>query len=342
MTFILILVTNIILFFIMDYLCQKTEFLIDKKEFSQHKRFTNSNRVPFSGGLILAINYLLFGTQEIFINYLLIFLIFIIGFFSDTQKLTSTSKRFFLQIITILIFIHFNKIIIPYIYIDIFDKFLNNSYLFSILFTSFCLLILLNGSNFIDGTNLLCSGYYLSILFVIFLVSVNQSIIINIDDFLLIFSFLIVFMFFNSFNKTYLGDGGSYLVSFIIGIYLIDFFIKNNVSPYFIALMLWYPAFENLFSILRRLIFVKNKIDNPDNLHLHHLIYFYISKKNLNNFFKTNGTGFILIFYNLIIFILGSFFLFNSKILILIIITSLILYCTIYYFFYKNFMKRKI
>ena len=42
-------------------------------------------------------------------------------------------------------------------------------------------------------------------------------------------------------------------MSFFIGIELIN--ISNfteRVSPYFVALLLWYPAYENLFSIIRK------------------------------------------------------------------------------------------
>jgi UDP-N-acetylmuramyl pentapeptide phosphotransferase/UDP-N-acetylglucosamine-1-phosphate transferase len=51
-----------------------------------------------------------------------------------------------------------------------------------------------------------------------------------------------------------MGDSGSYLIAIIIGIYLIKFYELNIlISPYYIALLLWYPAFENLFSLVRRL-----------------------------------------------------------------------------------------
>ena len=54
-----------------------------------------------------------------------------------------------------------------------------------------------------------------------------------------------------------------------------DFNLKPNLSPYFFAVLLWYPAYENLFSILRRLK-RKQTISKPDNLHLHILFKNYI------------------------------------------------------------------
>ena len=46
--------------------------------------------------------------------------------------------------------------------VNILDYLLKN-YIFSIIFTSFCILIIINGTNFIDGINTLAIGYYLII-----------------------------------------------------------------------------------------------------------------------------------------------------------------------------------
>ena len=65
---------------------------------------------------------------------------------------------------------------------------------------------------------------------------------------------IIIFFIFNIFGLVYLGDGGTYLLSLFIGTYLIKFNYYNDfISPYYIAVLLWYPAFENLFSLLEGL-----------------------------------------------------------------------------------------
>ena len=70
----------------------------------------------------------------------------------------------------------------------------------------------------------------------------------------------------------FLGDGGSYLISFVAGTILIKFFNDNYlVSPYYIMALLWYPAYENLFSIVRKKI-QKKTPSTPDSRHLHQLI----------------------------------------------------------------------
>ena len=62
-----------------------------------------------------------------------------------------------------------------------------------------------------------------------------------------------VFVLFNFLEKNFLGDGGVYGLSFFIGFIIIQLsFFDEKISPYFLANLLWYPAFENLFSIIRR------------------------------------------------------------------------------------------
>ena len=87
-------------------------------------------------------------------------------------------------------------------------------------------------------------------------------------------------MIFNFFGKNFLGDGGVYLLSFFLSIIIIYIsMFSEQISPYYIANLLWYPAFENLFSIFRRTIY-KKKNYKADNDHLHQLIFKYFKRKN--------------------------------------------------------------
>ena len=58
------------------------------------------------------------------------------------------------------------------------DKLLSNSS-FNYIFVSFCILIVINGSNFFDGLNTLNIGYYLLISLIIFYLKQNQIISVN-------------------------------------------------------------------------------------------------------------------------------------------------------------------
>ena len=92
-------------------------------------------------------------------------------------------------------------------------------------FLVFCLAILINGSNFIDGLNGLLSGYYLIVIMSLFILDYNNDGIFLTDKIFLkiIFFSLLFFFIFNSLGYVYLGDSGSYLISLLIGVYLIKF-----------------------------------------------------------------------------------------------------------------------
>ena len=132
----------------------------------------------------------------------------------------------------------------------------------------------------------------------------------------------------NFLDKTLLGDGGAYLLGFFTAIYLIEWSnLNNSISPYFIILLLWYPCFENLFSIIRKK-YQNKKIATADNLHLHQLIFIFLKKKKYHN--TNNLSGLIICFFNLTTFILGTIFYDKTKVLLSIIVINILLYVYIY------------
>ena len=51
-----------------------------------------------------------------------------------------------------------------------------------------------------------------------------------------------------------LGDTGAYILSFFVGFLIISCHKLNPyISPYFFITIIWYPCYENLFSIIRKL-----------------------------------------------------------------------------------------
>ena len=139
---------TLILILVFNYISEKKQFLIDKK-FNIHKSFATKNIVPITGGLTLLISSLFFLKFESqYIKFFLI-LIFLVGFLSDINYLYSPIKRLFLQILIVLTFINFDQIFINSIRIENFDNLLSNIY-FKYFFTTFCFLVLMNGSNFIS------------------------------------------------------------------------------------------------------------------------------------------------------------------------------------------------
>ncbi len=325
----IVLATSLLVFFL--FVFKKFNILNDNALSSSHKKIINIDNSPvLIGGIFLFCCMSIFVSNDFISLKIFGFLILCIGLFSDKNIIHNPQIRIVFQILILTIFVTLNKLQIEEIRVVFFDSLLQNRY-FNIFFTVFCLAILLNGSNFIDGLNGLTTGYYILIFSVIFYLHFSNS---NIEiDNLIEFKILIICMFiflaFNIFGKCFLGDGGAYLVSFLAGYFLIKFYNLNLViSPYFIALLLWYPAFETLFSLIRRSV-SKFNVSSADNLHLHHLILFYLKTKVLNNYINPTAS-ILIIFYNFIIFIISLKFINNSKIMIILILLNILNYVILY------------
>ena len=321
------------------YIFNKNNILIDKISSSKHKNLQENtkNLPPLCGGLIILICSVLFF-KDFFIVTLFGLFFLVIGIFSDTNKISSPLIRILSQFIISFLFVILSSSNIFDLRVDILNYFLEIK-IISILFTVFCILILINGSNFLDGLNTLVLGYYILTCIILIYVSNNFNLNINPNISLLIISLFVLYIF-NFFGKVYLGDSGAYLIGFFISFFVIDFSLKNTlVSPYFICFLLWYPAFENLFSILRRMT-SKSRIDSADKQHLHHLIYGYFLQKNLIKSVYINSLVSNLInFYNLVIFVLFSKFYLSTQFLIMGILLNVSVYLFLFFFLKKRVIK---
>jgi UDP-N-acetylmuramyl pentapeptide phosphotransferase/UDP-N-acetylglucosamine-1-phosphate transferase len=274
----------------------------------KHQKFINKS-IPLTGGLFLIIPiYFIFGINDLI--FMLFFLaIFFLGATSDLNILSSPKIRFVIQIILILLFVFLYKLEVLPSRIKFIDNYFLNTY-WSYFFTIFCIMILLNGSNFIDGLNGLLLGYFLIIFFLI----TNNNLIdvssflkpdVNINFFL--FCFLLIYIL-NLCNQMFLGDGGAYSVSFLIAFILIKIYSHQSltVSPYYIILLLWYPCFENLFSIVRKILKKKSPYF-PDNEHLHQYIFIFMkSKYKINSLSSNILSGVTINVFNFLILYVGS------------------------------------
>ncbi len=322
----------IILFFSISiiFFSKKYNYLINSTG-NVHQKYTTSESVPILGGVIIFLSLLLKFEYSNLAIYLFIFLIFLLGIFSDLNKISSPISRFLIQIILIIFFINFIKIEIFPIRVSIIDILLNNFHL-NVLFTSFCILIIINGTNFIDGMNNLALGYFLIVSFVLKNMNFNgYDLSLFLDLNYLIYVLCILYIL-NFFNKIYLGDNGAYLIGLIFSIFLIDFYNDNytKVSPFFIVLLLWYPAFENLFSILRKINFRSSPI-KPDTLHLHQLVFKFLKDKlKKDDKIINTFTGNLINVFNLLMILFGLQKVHSSSFQIILILLSIIFYVFIY------------
>ena len=332
---------NIILFISVTFVSLiLSRILLKKKLFlnfkgDKHQKFISSKNIPLSGGLILIFTSYYYLNL---LNFSYIFFIFCVGFLSDIKKINSPKLRFIIQTLIVLGVIYFSSITVPETKIIFLDQLLTNN-TFKIFFSIFCILIVINGFNFIDGVNTSLIGYCLIVSLSLYYLELNGVEISKVVDFYNLIPVLIALFILNFFNKLYLGDGGSYFLGLLFALCLINTYqINNSISPYFIVCLLWYPAFENLFSILRKKNLSRSPLD-PDTNHLHQIIFLYLKKNfNIKSIYLNTATGMIINIYNLICIAIATQFYNHTKTQILIITVNII----VYIFLYKKLLHKKL
>ena len=128
---------------------------------------------------------------------------------------------------------------------------------------------------------------------------------------------------------------------FWFGVFLIS--ISNNndlISPYYVMNLLWYPAYENLFSIIRK-ISTKYSAFKPDNLHLHQIIYLKLKTKLKNTRVLNTLTSLLINLFNFLIFYFATLNYSNTKYQLMIISFSLLVYNSLYFLLKKKIIIYK-
>jgi len=326
------------LFYFFNNFLIKNKILLDQISTSNHKIFLNKDLVPLSGGILIFISLVFFIKDLSYFDKLLLSFVFFLGLLSDLQKLKSPIIRLALQVLIICTILLNNDVYVQRTALKYIDYLIQNYFILKFCFTVFCLTILINGTNFIDGVNGLSGGYYFIVIVNILLHSINNKLLIDHYNFILLLQFLSVFLLFNFFSKSFMGDSGSYLISIYLGIYLISYanHFQNLISPYYVCLLLWYPAFENLFSILRRKLSKKGFSTYADNEHLHHFLYKFINKKIKNRKLSNSLSGITINSVNFLFIYMGGYFVNSTKPLAFLIILLISLYLLSYFYLKKN------
>ena len=313
-------------------------YFVKKKIFSKHINLekhqsfsTNILGNPI-GGYIIFISIIFFSFFSNFLELFFLFCIFILGILSDTKFFNSPKYRLLIQILIISLYIILSNLQILSTRVDFFDELLKNNFI-NLIFTAFCILIVINGTNFIDGLNGLAIGYYSLVTTI--LLSSDLSIFFYFDTQIL-YNFLLIFLLLilaNYFNLIYLGDSGSYLLGFLFSILLIKIYELNPIiSPYFIILLLWYPCFENLFSIIRKKR-LNSSATEPDNNHLHQLIFIYFLKKFKfkSKQLANNLSSIVINSFHILIFLFATQYYNSSIIQITLIFLNISIYILLYF-----------
>ncbi|HIC86730.1 MAG TPA: glycosyltransferase [Aquificae bacterium] len=301
----------------------------------------HSEFIPRVGGLGIFIAfatsllYLYIKTSNKFYLYLILasLPVFLGGLLEDITKKVSPGKRLFLAFISGFLCIFLLGVYISRSDIPLIDKIFTFTP-FAILFTTFVIAGLSNAFNIIDGFNGLSSAVAMIVLISFAYIGLMKG-----DFFLLnislvtIFSILGFFVLNYPFGKIFLGDGGSYLIGFVIGFlstYII--FKYKDISPWYPLALSIYPVFETLFSIYRRMILRKYNPFKPDNLHLHTLLYRKIIRKLKlkNNYLKNSLVMPVLISLYLPFVVIANFFWDVTDVLALLCGIYIVLYLYLY------------
>jgi UDP-N-acetylmuramyl pentapeptide phosphotransferase/UDP-N-acetylglucosamine-1-phosphate transferase len=330
----LMFLTFIIAF--LNFVFKKNNFLLSFTG-EKHQIFASKEKIPLSGGIIILISYFIFFTTYSKLLSIFIILIFAIGIISDVKVNFSPNIRLSLQFLIIILFLLLYDLKIENTRIIILDNLLKNQYL-NYFFVSFCLLILINGSNLIDGLNTNVIGYYLIISILLLQTNFISDLAFSKMQWILWTISLSIVYIFNFLKKIFLGDNGSYILAFIYGIFLIEFYSNNNyVSPFFIIAILWYPCFELLFSISRKLLTKKSPF-SADTRHLHQLLFSKIlkSKIKITDKYKNSIAGTFLNIYNFFFIHFSFTEISNSSYQITLIIINTAIYSYSYFYLIKN------
>ena len=335
------IISSFLLIILINFFLLKFKILIDLSNKFNHKKLSFQNDlIPLSGGIIVLIIVNFFSYQNIFF-FVSALLILLIGLCSDIDYIRSPKKRILFQFLIIFFYLYTTKNFFSDLRIEYINQILENNF-YAILLNIFCFLVLVNGTNLIDGVNCSTIGYFLIISIILLTIQKEFNIELNNNLLQTLLIILSLLFFFNLFGKLYLGDGGSYLISFIFGSILIEISNLNfEISPYFIMCLLWYPAFENLFSIIRK-SFYNLSFEDPDKKHLHHYIYYYLGNKfgRLNKKIVNSMTGLIILSYNTLYFLIIKKYYYFTVVLIISVIINIFIYLMIYIYLNKNLFKK--
>jgi UDP-N-acetylmuramyl pentapeptide phosphotransferase/UDP-N-acetylglucosamine-1-phosphate transferase len=256
------------------YISHKHDLFIDDADHDKPQNY-HTDSTPRVGGLGIMAGMFLILLFPLGIKFILpLTLAFLSGIFEDFHNSLSPRRRLSLQIIAALSAIWLTDSVVTYLGLGI-----HMPYWMGIFFSTFAIVGMMNAVNIIDGFNGLASGIILLILLSFGITSYTEN---NLDIFYVVLvtagSTLAFFVLNFPKGKIFLGDGGAYMLGFIvaiIGIYLASKY--ESVSPWYVLAIFIYPVWEVLFSIIRKLSIGLSPM-KPDTYHIHMLVYRQVTR----------------------------------------------------------------
>ena len=316
--------------------------------FKDHLIFKDENNIqdfhknPTSrlGGLVIicGVLYALSSYEKYSLNefFIATLPILVIGFLEDINLELKPIIRLLAMCLSVTLVYFLMDIGIHSLNIELADGLLANP-LISFMFTLLVLVGLINSVNMIDGFNGLMLGFSLMVFLALAYVAMQISDTFLVNLYLLLAgSIFILFLVNFPYGKVFTGDMGAYFVGLIMGTSGLLIGIRNEeVSHWFILLLVLYPLYETVFSIYRRKINYQKDAMQPDSNHLHSLLFKKITSqrcfaKNPN---ICNAMTSIIIWVFALISIIPAILFYKDQ-------NILISYSFIYMFLYTIFYKR--
>ena len=164
----------------------------------------------------------------------------------------------------------------------------------AVLFTAFAVGGVANATNIIDGFNGLASGAVAIMIGAMGLIALNVG-----DEHLATVCFMVAVcaLGFGAVNwplgKLFLGDGGAYLLGFLLAWLAVLLPMRNpQLNAWTTILVCAYPVLEVGFSVRRRRNREGHHPGQPDKVHLHHLIHRRLVRHAFPNISATLQNGF--------------------------------------------------
>lgn len=312
---------NFIIFKNFTFISKKINFF-DKPDFN---RKLHHEQIANIGGIIIFTNisiFIIYCTVKELNNYSFLTdiypylsIFFIIGLIDDKINLNANLKLFLFFILIILLILGNDDYLIKSLQFTFFVEEINFKFL-SYIFTVICFLSFINSVNMFDGINLQ-SSFYISFLSFIFISKNYLS-----EFFIIILISLFFFSLLNYKNKCFLGNNGTYFLSFLISCIFISSYNSHNLlHPEEIFLIMLLPGLELIRLTISRILKRKHPF-SADKNHIHHLLLtkykfnktiliscLMVSSPYLTSIFFQNYLVFVSILYIVLYFFITGYLL---------------------------------
>ena len=213
---------------------------------------------------------------------------FALGIFEDLRSNLSTRMRFVAMLLVASISLALSpSLVLEPVGIVWVDVILKASALVALLFTAVCIAFIPNAFNTADGANGLIAGTSVFAL-------AGLATVASLELGSLLLAALVgclVFLVFNLMSgRFFLGDGGAYFLGALCGLGLIQVSNSVDVSVWWLLALVFYPIADLIWSIGRRALSGRSPFE-PDNQHLHNLLFAWFDSGSMSSVTANTLTG---------------------------------------------------